>query len=174
MVRQPPDRRRDGRLRLRDRRENVIAFPSTTKRLVEQDELARDILLGGPRRLLHIKLLTLSIEDIQEVRQATVIAFEGEIDGSPALRERGLKILQVLARSAVMGDGVVHLRNCHHNGFPVVHQKLLRLELLGDDERIQASEIQDRKVSAWPDRPDRTPKRWCARGVVAGATLSAD
>ena len=93
----------------------------------------------------------MGVENIQDVRQAKIIALERQIDGSPARREGGLQILQTLARSAKIGDRVVHLRDRHQNGFLVVHQEFVRFELLGDDEGIQASEIQDRPVAAWSD-----------------------
>jgi hypothetical protein len=94
MIRQPPNRSRDGRLRFRDRRQSVITLPPTAKCLVEQDELDRDSLLGDDALLLHLKLLALGVENLQDVRQATVIALERQINGSTALREGGLQILQ--------------------------------------------------------------------------------
>jgi hypothetical protein len=83
MVRQPPNRSRDGRLRFRDRRQSVITLPPTAKCFVEQDELDRDSLLSDDALLLHLKLLALGVENIQDVRQTTVIALERQIDGSP-------------------------------------------------------------------------------------------
>jgi hypothetical protein len=131
MVRQPPNRSRDGRLRFRDRRQSVITLPPTAKCFVEQDELDRDSLLSDDALLLHLKLLALGVENIQDVRQATVIALERQIDGSTALREGGLQILQTLARSAKIGDRVVHLPDRYQNGFLVVHQKFVRFQFLG-------------------------------------------
>jgi len=93
----------------------------------------------------------LGVENIQEVGQATVIALERQIDGSLALREGGLQILQTLARSAKIGDRIVSPPRPPPEWFSCSHQEFVRFQFLGDDKGIQASEIQDRPVAAWSD-----------------------
>src|SRR5690349_10855145 len=70
--------------------------------------------------------------------------------------KRDFHILQPLARRPISLDCIVHLRDRYKDGLLVFQQDFVRLQLLRIDERIQAAEIEERQVTAWSDRPDRT------------------
>src|ERR1700747_641541 len=68
----------------------------------------------------------------------------------------GFHILQPFSRRPRPLDCIVHFRNRYKDGLLVVQQDFVRLQLLRINERIQAAEIEERQVTAWSDRPDRT------------------
>src|SRR5580658_10681457 len=79
-VEQPPEGGDDGRLRLSKPRQLLIVLPPTAEAFVERDQRLCGRLLGRRPLVFQRVFLALSVEHVEEIGEAAIIALGSERD----------------------------------------------------------------------------------------------
>ena len=143
-------------MRLFQRRQFIRLFPAAAERLVQRDVLHHDRFLRDGVLILDRKFLPLGVEHVQEVRQT---AFRSARWQAQPRASNAPSATDSSRRRCCSGpellDGFVHLFHREENGLLVSDERLMRLQFLNIDQRVEPPEVEQGPITGGARRPDR-------------------
>ena len=109
------DGRNDRGVGMPDRRNDFVRRPAATKRLVERNEsVARKPGAFGTL-LLKRELLSFRVENVEEVRQTSVVTLGGHFGRLPCRFDREIETAHALPETDIGGIGLIDLLHRHQD-----------------------------------------------------------
>ncbi len=158
------------RVRMPDRRNDLVGWPASAQCLVERNKAVALKADDFGALLLQCELLPFGVENVQEVGQSAVITLGRDLGRLARCVDGEIKAADALPVSEIGGVGLVRLLDRNENRLPICHRKLVRTVVGNLDEGIERAEIEEGGANRRSHRTDPCDGN---RGTGARATLGA-